>query len=151
MEQKLLVIFRGRLQPVILLLTWGVPSYALRIIAETNLIRFTLVRVTTAIWSPITRYVVFAPYLLGYTSMSFVEQLCRDCSFFIFSGEKVGLYSKWVDYFTIQFETFSLFSFCIILSIIHVFLLKEKTHFHSHYLYFNFISAIYHLIFYAIW
>ena len=63
--QKLLDIFRGGLQTVIPLLIWGVMAYVLRFWALTHLIRYALVRVTTARWSPITHYIVFYPDLLA--------------------------------------------------------------------------------------
>ena len=40
-------------------------AYALRFKALTHLIRYTLVRVTTARWSPTTHYIVFYPNLLA--------------------------------------------------------------------------------------
>ena len=64
-EQKLLVIFRGGLQTVIPLLIRGVMAYVHRFRAGTHLIRYALVPMTTARWSPITRYVVFYPDLLA--------------------------------------------------------------------------------------
>ena len=64
-EKKLLVIFRSGLQTVIPLLIRGVMACGLRFWAVTHLIRYTLVRVTMARWSPITQYVVFYPNLLA--------------------------------------------------------------------------------------
>ena len=61
----MLDIFRDGLQTVIPLLNRGVMAYALRIRAGTHLIRYALVRVTTARWSPITQYIVFYPDLLA--------------------------------------------------------------------------------------
>ena len=64
-ERKLLVIFRGGLQTVIPLLIRGVMAYVHRFWAGTHLIWYALVPMTTARWSPITRYVVFYPDLLA--------------------------------------------------------------------------------------
>ena len=64
-SQKYLAIFRDGLQTVIPLLIRGVAAYALRFWAVTHLIRYALVWVTTARWSPITHYIVFYPDLLA--------------------------------------------------------------------------------------
>ena len=52
-EYKLFVIFRGGLQTVIPLLIRGVTAYALMFWTLTHLIRYALVWVTMARWSPI--------------------------------------------------------------------------------------------------
>ena len=64
-EYKLFVIFRGGLQTVIPLLIRGVMAYALMFWTLTHLIRYALVWVTMARWSPITMWIVLYPTLIA--------------------------------------------------------------------------------------